>query len=160
MRPESQRDIHQAIAAWHEEGPEGASLHAFLGLSWEQYRVWAEGGPLPSDCQWYDGVRRNRRKSAEARRKRALLKAARRRALEELGSLHRPQYQSLLAKHIKLLEAGVEKVRAGEDGSDAGGGSSASYVVGADEDAGVRGVGEVVSGGFPAVAGGGAQEPA
>lgn len=114
MTTQDRRDIHEAIAEWHENGPYGVPLHDFLGLTWEQYALWAEGGPLPKGGAWYDGVRHARRQG-ETKADRQELKLARRRAQSELAMLHRAEYMKLLDKHRKLLkeaaaEALVDKI--------------------------------------------------
>lgn len=35
------------IDAWHDGPEDGVPLHAYLGLTWEQYRAWAERGGVP-----------------------------------------------------------------------------------------------------------------
>jgi hypothetical protein len=102
MTTQDRRDIHEAIAEWHETGPDGVELHGFLGLTWEQYKLWMEGGPLPKGGRWYDGVRHAARQG-ESKEDRQRLKLARRRAQGELAMLHRAEYMQLLAKHRKLL---------------------------------------------------------
>lgn len=53
---ERERDIHDAIDQWHDD--EGLSndleLHEFLGLTWVEYKAWAEGRGLALDCGLYD----------------------------------------------------------------------------------------------------------
>lgn len=34
--------IHDAIDAWHGGEGRGQELHAWLGMSWEEYALWAE----------------------------------------------------------------------------------------------------------------------
>ncbi len=53
------RDIHEAIAAWHDgDGdPEGKPLHEYLGMSWDEYKVWAETSELPEGSLWRDSWR-------------------------------------------------------------------------------------------------------
>jgi hypothetical protein len=41
-------DIHHHIAVWHDGLDDGVPLHEFLGMSWDEYRAWAERGELPS----------------------------------------------------------------------------------------------------------------
>ncbi len=47
------RDIHEAIAAWHDHVDDGKTqLHEFLGMTWDQYKRWAEKGVLPEDSRF------------------------------------------------------------------------------------------------------------
>ncbi len=42
-------DIDDYIDRWHAEpNPWGPKLHTWLGLTWEQYKQWAETGRLPN----------------------------------------------------------------------------------------------------------------
>lgn len=43
-------NIHDLIEKWHEGDGEGQEIYEYLGLTWGQYAVWAEGGQLPDDC--------------------------------------------------------------------------------------------------------------
>lgn len=95
---EGTADIHAAIAAWHDGEGEQVPLHEFLGLSWEEYSTWVEGGPLPVGF----GLRDGHREMVRARRPEQ--KRAQRLARAELAQLHRSDYLRLLDKHMKLLE--------------------------------------------------------
>lgn len=48
------RDIHDAIDEWHKRPEDGVSLHAYLGMTWEEYKLWAESGILPDDSPFHD----------------------------------------------------------------------------------------------------------
>lgn len=104
MTGTDRRDIHEGIAEWHENGPDGVELHTFLGLTWEQYGLWVEGGPLPKGSPWYDGVRHAMRQKQD-RNEQRLSKQSRRKAQAELALLHRSEYMKLLDKHRRALEA-------------------------------------------------------
>lgn len=48
------RDIHDAIAEWHDKPEDGVSLHAYLGMTWEQYARWVDYGELPEGSPYRD----------------------------------------------------------------------------------------------------------
>lgn len=39
-------DIHDFIGEWHDSESE-LSLHEYLGMTWEEYKAWAERDELP-----------------------------------------------------------------------------------------------------------------
>ena len=39
--------IHDHIAAWHDNPDSGPDLAEYLGMTWEQYKAWGERGVLP-----------------------------------------------------------------------------------------------------------------
>lgn len=47
-------DIHDAIAAWHDDPTDVGPLHEYLGMTWEQYKVWAETSVLPEGSPFAD----------------------------------------------------------------------------------------------------------
>lgn len=49
-------DIHDAIDLWHEGAGEGQPLHEYLGMTWDEYRRWAESSVLPEGSRWRDSA--------------------------------------------------------------------------------------------------------
>jgi hypothetical protein len=39
--------IHDHIGEWHDAPEDGETLHAHLGMTWEQYAAWVERSELP-----------------------------------------------------------------------------------------------------------------
>lgn len=39
--------IDDYIDNWHDSAENGTPLHTFLGLTWDEYKRWAENGALP-----------------------------------------------------------------------------------------------------------------
>jgi hypothetical protein len=38
------------VDLWHDDpNPFGPKLHEFLGLTWDEYKRWAESGELPAE---------------------------------------------------------------------------------------------------------------
>jgi hypothetical protein len=40
-------EIHDYLDIWHDGSDNDLELHEYLGMTWEQYAVWAESGVLP-----------------------------------------------------------------------------------------------------------------
>ena len=51
----TRRNIHDDIDAWHDAEYATISLHEYLGMTWEQYKLWAEKSILPEDSIYYNG---------------------------------------------------------------------------------------------------------
>ena len=42
----SRDDVHEYIRKWNADKESSAKLHEYLGMTWEQYNVWADTSSL------------------------------------------------------------------------------------------------------------------
>lgn len=101
-------NIHDLIEEWNRE-PVAEPLHAYLGLTPEQYKRWVETGDVPHGSHLYNAEHDGSGTAREDDRRRRA--KARRRALNRLAGRHRDEY-------LRILNEEVKRLRGEENGED------------------------------------------